>query len=87
MNTDRRIVKVAISQKLLFEWLTQDNEIVGVVKTTKGLPKDTRFIGSLFDEKTMTAFIFCEHPDFPLVFLGGEIPFFDIQFTKYTPER
>ena len=83
---ERRLVKVAITFDLLFEWLTQGNEITGILKTTQGLPPDAVFIASWFDDRKMQAYLMFEHDSFSIVPYGGEIPYFDIVFTRDQPE-
>lgn len=79
---ERRLVRVAIYNEFLLEWLTQGHEIT-LVKTTRGLPPDATFISSQFDDRTLTAFLIFEHESFAPVLVGSEIPYFDIQFTRY----
>jgi hypothetical protein len=83
---ERRLVKVAITFELLFEWLTQDNEVTGPLKTTKGLPPNAVFVASFFDDRKMEAFLMFEHDSFPIVQYGGEIPYFNIEFTRFQKE-
>lgn len=83
---ERRVAKVAIHFDLLFQWLTQDNEIRGLLKTTKGLPKDAKYVGSMFDQRTMEAWLIFAHDSFPLIVEGGEIPYYAIEFTQYREE-
>lgn len=85
MNTKRRLVKVALSKDWLLDFIIQDNEIVGIVKTIKGIPKDAKFIGSTFDDTNLQACIICEHPDFRELQEGEQIPYFDVVMQKYTP--
>lgn len=84
---ERRLVKVNITFDLLFEWLTQGNEIKGVIETTKGLPEDAVFIASQFDDRCMQASLIFEHESFSPVPVGSEIPYFDILFTQYVLEK
>ncbi len=83
---ERRLVKVAMTSEFLFNLLTQDFEIEGSVRVKHGLPKDSVFIMSYFEDKTMTAYLVFEHETFAPVLVGSEIPFFDITLEKRIPE-
>ena len=74
----RNWVDVPISGRLFKEWLIEDNAVAA--RCTKGLPRDSVFIRSWYDDRgDMVHFIF-GHPSFEEVCAGHVAPILHIEY-------
>jgi len=72
----RNVARVAVSYTLFLDMITEgwSTRPYEMLRCTVGIPKNAVFVGSLFDEQTMTAYLILTHPSFAEVEEGQTIP-------------
>lgn len=77
---ERHLVIVRATFEMLLQLMTEGNKSLGAIETTKGLPKDAKFVRDYFDyEIGQVCFVF-SHPSFDEVAPGSMIPVKEIVF-------
>jgi hypothetical protein len=85
----RRLVRVAISDCLLQEWITQGYSIGHPDKIVceKGLPEGATLVNSYYDGQRGEAYLIYQHESFAEVPLAEKIPYFTPQFRRFYAEE
>jgi hypothetical protein len=77
---ERRLVIIKATFDFLLALMTEGNTTGGIVITTKGLPKDAKFIRDYFDHQSGQMCLVFSHPSFDEVSPGSMIPVRNIEF-------
>ena len=83
METKRKLMAVMVANYFLIQMLTEGWESDGLIKCTKGIPKDAEYIYHLYDPKCQAILFIFRHDSFRPLELGEEIPLMDVIHHRY----